>query len=564
MLDEFNEILEDAINAHEAKDFQLAALKYSKILEKDGCHPDANHNFGLLCIEMGLIDEALIYLQTAINANPKVLQFWISFANALTNSDRLADARSVIDQAHSFGFTDPILENLSSNIDLKAIDREGQTDSCQSQGSVVEFTQTGTKRLQSANSEHSKEVNKAIATFEHQFEPAESNISVIDDSKLDQAIELAKSNAKKGQIKQAEAIYKEVLLRYPGNKKAIDGVKELHRTHSSKNAKSNNPPSRHSQLLMNLYNKGQYANALNAAVNLLEDFPNSETLHYIIASSNVGLGNLDEAIKAFDKVGSRRATAQALECTYALKNYDDFNERVSLIASEDKSNIRVAAMSAFAAQQTKQEDFYPFCKEPLSMVSVSNISDYLPYHSEFLSELLHELNNIDSSWEPLGKTTKGGFQTNNKLLFEDSPNIQVLRGIIEKELLKYKTRFSKYNDEIIKSWPNKIELMAWYNKLLKGGHQASHIHPSGWISGVLYIKTVPSPEKREGAIKFGLHGYNYPIIDQKYPTRFHQPENGDLVLFPSSLFHETIPVIQEVERCVVAFDLVPCPQPIKV
>ena len=38
-------------------------------------------------------------------------------------------------------------------------------------------------------------------------------------------------------------------------------------------------------------------------------------------------------------------------------------------------------------------------------------------------------------------------------------------------------------------------------------------------------------------------------------TKIYQPENGDLVLFPSSLFHETIPVTQEVERCVIAFDL---------
>ena len=63
------------------------------------------------------------------------------------------------------------------------------------------------------------------------------------------------------------------------------------------------------------------------------------------------------------------------------------------------------------------------------------------------------------------------------------------------------------------------------------------------------------PINQEGAIKFGLHGYNYPIRDKNYPTKIYQPENGDLVLFPSSLFHETIPVTQEVERCVIAFDL---------
>jgi hypothetical protein len=57
---------------------------------------------------------------------------------------------------------------------------------------------------------------------------------------------------------------------------------------------------------------------------------------------------------------------------------------------------------------------------------------------------------------------------------------------------------------------------------------------------VFYLKTVKSPTHNEGAIKFGIHGYEYPIRDKIYPTKIHQPENGDLVLFPSSLFHETI------------------------
>ena len=64
------------------------------------------------------------------------------------------------------------------------------------------------------------------------------------------------------------------------------------------------------------------------------------------------------------------------------------------------------------------------------------------------------------------------------------------------------------------------------------------------------------PVKHEGAIEFGLQGYGYPVIDEGYPRRLYQPLDGDLVLFPSSLFHKTIPVIKDVERCVIAFDLV--------
>ena len=93
--------------------------------------------------------------------------------------------------------------------------------------------------------------------------------------------------------------------------------------------------------------------------------------------------------------------------------------------------------------------------------------------------------------------------------------------------------------------------------MFKNGHQSSHIHVSGWVSGVLYLKTVQSPSKNEGAIEFSLQGYNYPITRDDYPKKLYQPIDGEIVLFPSSLFHRTIPVIKDVERSVIAFDLQP-------
>ncbi len=41
--------------------------------------------------------------------------------------------------------------------------------------------------------------------------------------------------------------------------------------------------------------------------------------------------------------------------------------------------------------------------------------------------------------------------------------------------------------------------------------------------------------------------------------RIYQPKKGDIILFPSSLFHRTIPFNSDVERCVIAFDLIQKP-----
>ena len=118
MLDDIDHLLDDAIALHEAKRFFSASAKYLKILKQDALHADTNHNFGLLKVELGLKEEALIFLQTAINTNPNVLQYWVTFINTLINVERFDDARAVLEHAHFFGHKDETLNHLRHNLDL--------------------------------------------------------------------------------------------------------------------------------------------------------------------------------------------------------------------------------------------------------------------------------------------------------------------------------------------------------------------------------------------------------------------------------------------------------------
>ena len=61
---------------------------------------------------------------------------------------------------------------------------------------------------------------------------------------------------------------------------------------------------------------------------------------------------------------------------------------------------------------------------------------------------------------------------------------------------------------------------------------------------------VPSLGKDEGAIEFSLNGKNY--SHEESPTVVHQPALGDIVLFPSSLHHRTIPFTTEADRIIVS------------
>ena len=125
------------------------------------------------------------------------------------------------------------------------------------------------------------------------------------------------------------------------------------------------------------------------------------------------------------------------------------------------------------------------------------------------------------------------------------------------EIKKYYSEFESKNCSFIESWPKKMSIKAWFVRLLKGGYQSEHIHPGGWVSGVFYLKLPKTSKREEGAIEFGLWGYDYPILNKNYPTQRYYPKEGQLVLFPSSLFHKTIPFHNDEDRLCVAFDLIP-------
>ena len=46
-------------------------------------------------------------------------------------------------------------------------------------------------------------------------------------------------------------------------------------------------------------------------------------------------------------------------------------------------------------------------------------------------------------------------------------------------------------------------------------------------------------------------------LNKKIPSLLIQPNDGEIVLFPSSLFHSTIPIKKNEERIVIAFDMMP-------
>ena len=263
---------------------------------------------------------------------------------------------------------------------------------------------------------------------------------------------------------------------------------------------------------------------------------------------------LRNAIDDFDRSKTSMGRARTLELLYKVGRYDLFHERLSMLPESDHTERRIAAISAFAADQLDHDNPHLFCKNPLEFLHINHVSGI---SGPFLNDLIEELKARKAQWEPHGKTTHSGFQTKSDLFVNPTQHIRQLEEIIKKEIRTYYAHFKSQDCLFMSLWPKTLNLSGWFVRLLSQGYQGSHMHPAGWLSGVVYLEVPKFNEKDEGAIKFGLHGYDYPIAVKPSAEVIHQPKRGDIALFPSSLFHQTIPFNKDSERMVVAFDLRP-------
>ena len=98
-----DQALQRGIDAQKAGKPQEADRYYTSILKVHPKHSHANHNMGVLAVDIGKIQEALPFFKTAIEADPSTDQYWISYIDALIKLNRVSNATAVFNQAISNG-----------------------------------------------------------------------------------------------------------------------------------------------------------------------------------------------------------------------------------------------------------------------------------------------------------------------------------------------------------------------------------------------------------------------------------------------------------------------------
>jgi tetratricopeptide (TPR) repeat protein len=137
--------LQQGVAAHQEGKLQEAERLYRAILQSQPFHTDANHNLGVLLVSVNKAVAALPLFKTALEANPEIEQFWLSYIEVLIIENQFDNAKQVLEQAKNQELDREALKALESELALKIRTQNvnSENPSQQQLSKLLEYYQAG-------------------------------------------------------------------------------------------------------------------------------------------------------------------------------------------------------------------------------------------------------------------------------------------------------------------------------------------------------------------------------------------------------------------------------------
>lgn len=290
--------------------------------------------------------------------------------------------------------------------------------------------------------------------------------------------------------------------------------------------------------------------------------PGSPFVLRALANALRDAGQHHESIRLHRKVMAATPADPAALTDYAL----------SLLSAGDLAEAHSHYQRALAldpGDQTALAGLYMTGNELGEQALVSSLMDYdallghgaLQTHDGIDLDALRDaiLAHEHLVWEPAGRSTHAGKQSP---MLEQSQGSRFDRfhRMIERQV---EARIRAIADDPrlrghpwVAAMPRRWHLQSWITILEQGGQQTPHIHPAGWLSGVFYVDAGKPSVVDAGNLVFGRTQEDLPLA-RAAREHEHHPSRGQLVMFPSYFFHNTVPYAGDGPRISLAFDVVP-------
>lgn len=189
--------------------------------------------------------------------------------------------------------------------------------------------------------------------------------------------------------------------------------------------------------------------------------------------------------------------------------------------------------------------------------------DGYPDASIFLDALTEALARLHgASRAPISQSVRGGTQTAGQLFGRDNAVIQATERATRAAVETWLAALPKdlHHPFLGRRMSSVRWAGSWSVRLKASGRHSNHIHPQGWASSAFHV-SVPSGVRdanspaRDGWLQFGapLESLGLDLS----PRRMIRPAPGYLALFPSYMWHGTVPFDAPESRLTIAFDMQP-------
>ena len=537
-----DQALQKGVEAHKAGKVQEADRYYTAILKANPKHADANHNMGVLAVGVSKVQGALPFFKTALEVNPNVAQYWLSYIDALIKLDRITDAKAVLEKAKNKGATGDGFDKLEVKLGLSGSktfnDQEPPKEQLDSLMKL--YNQNRSQQVFDKAQKLTKRFTKSLNLW---------NI-------------LGASAVQIGQPEQAVFAFQKALSIKPDYAEAYNNMgialkeqgklEDAVETYSK--ALSINPD--YAEAYNNMGNalqeQGKHEEAIDAYNKALAIKPD-----YAEASNNMALSlyqikKYKEAASLFRKNKTIKSQTWLLKCLYELNNKSHFFDQLDFLISNGENN---AIIGSYTSRSKIRYGIYrenPFCDEPLKYVQKIDLLKSCDFQEVFVKGAVKILNEgiVQKKRQSL---VVNGNQTAGNVFGQMGQHREKIQDLISRELEKYRLKYKDSSAGLISNWPTNYRLKGWIVKYKNGGAIKPHMHEEGWISGSVYINVPPKLKDDSGNLVVCIGSET----DQGTNSKSINVVTGSLCLFPSSLLHYTIPFESNEDRIVLAFDMVP-------
>ncbi|NMP33366.1 tetratricopeptide repeat protein [Thalassotalea sp. M1531] len=542
---------------------------FERSLKANDKQPFVHNNFANLLLAKELFYEAESHYKKAIALKGDYLDAWKNLAIASTEQRKFSQATEAVDKALGFNAHDTSLLTIKGNI-FKA--QEDFDNAIKTYQQVLQLNPNYFKALHNLGVTYKliEQHDYAIACFNKAKEIAPS-VSEVD-------FNLANTYFELGHYQQAEQNYWSALNKRPND---IEVHQTLNEFYWQQNNKANFGKSfqqviahlpndialRHAYA-ESIFSAGDYENAERIIKGVQGDEYDSRLLH-TLGKIEAVRGQNKEAVCLFEQSllqGFNLDTAlDLINLAIVEADYDKALYFIEQAELREPLNQLLLAYKGTCWRLTNDErhywlnDYERFVRPYQLAVpnGYSNLSDFL----NELESVLLSMHQLDQA--PLKQTLKNGTQTPGRLLHKKQPVIELLKNGLSEIVTEHITSLPDDNSHPLLSRKSRQFSFAgsWSVKLQPNGFHVNHVHPAGWLSSSFYIRMPELSEQQQfanaGAIKFGETSMS--LGEREEVAKIIAPSPGTLALFPSYMWHGTIPFESDNDefRLTSPFDVVP-------